>query len=83
MRVIAGSQEDEQVGERRRRITEKGMGEGERRMRRENKRKHSNQVLSGTRLIRSEGLTQDDLVKNKHGKVVSKKKSTLGTKVVG
>ena len=30
-----------------------------------------------------EGLTQDDLVKNKHGEVVSKKKSTLGTKVVG
>ena len=68
--------------ERERRITEKGMGEGERRMRRGKKRKHSNQVLSGTRLIRSEGLTQDDLVKNKHGKVVSKKKSTLGTKVV-
>ena len=38
---------------------------------------------SGTRLIPSEGLTQDDLVKNKHGEVVSKKKSALATKVVG
>ena len=82
MGVRAGSQEDEEIGERKRGITEKGMREGERSMRRGKKRKHSNQVLSGTRLIRSEGLTQDDLVKNKHGKVVSKKKSTLGTKIV-
>ena len=30
-----------------------------------------------TRLILNEGLTQDDLVKNKQGEVVSKKKSAL------
>ena len=47
------------------------------------KRKHGNQVLSETRLIASEGLTQDDLVKNKHGEIVSKKKSALDTKVIG
>ena len=36
-------------------------------MRKEKKRKHSNQVLSGTRIIPGEGFTQNDLVTNTHG----------------
>ena len=36
-----------------------------------------------TRLILSQGLTQDDLVKNKQGEIVSKTKSALDTEVVG
>lgn len=44
---------------------------------RSKKKVHKWQVLKGTRNATSGGLGADDLVKNKHGKVVSKKKNQM------